>query len=99
MTEIIDKALIGICVILIVTCCVLHSRVEYFKGKNSELTMQLEGCTKDVEASNKAEEKSAEVIKEIRTVVKKVPSVCDCYNSPVDSDVLDILRHRNRNKK
>lgn len=62
------------------------------KSELATVKKEVKECRNVIEKTNKAEEKADSQISEIKTIVKTVPSDCACYDSPIDSSILNRVR-------
>lgn len=53
----------------------------------TELNSKIEGFKNEISKYNRAQERAAETIEKVRTVVRTVKSDCDCYNTVIPDDV------------
>ena len=53
----------------------------------TELNNKIEGFKNEISKYNRAQERAAETIEKVRTVVRTVKSDCDCYNTVIPDDV------------
>lgn len=60
-------------------------------NKIGELTVNFEGCRNEISKYNRAQERAAQTIEKVRTVVRTVKSDCDCYNTAIPDDVRRLL--------
>jgi chromosome segregation ATPase len=58
----------------------------------TELNSKIEGFKNEISKYNRAQERAAETIEKVRTVVRTVQSDCDCYNTLLPDGVRKILR-------
>lgn len=63
------------------------------ENKNNALQTEIKGYKNAIQEYNDAQERAGKTIEKVRTIVRTVKSDCDCYNTPVDSRVLDTIRN------
>lgn len=62
------------------------------KEKNSGLSIELKGCKDEFTKQSEANQRANSTIGEIKTIIKTVASPCDCYNTAIDSAIIDRVR-------
>lgn len=93
------KILTTVCVFLAVCALYFNFRVDYLKNENTSLKSEktslkneIKGYKNAIQEYNDAQERAGEKIEKVRTIVRTVKSDCDCYNTLVDSRLLDTIR-------
>lgn len=93
------KILTTVCVFLAVCALYFNFRVDYLKNENTSLRnektslkKEIKGYKNAIQEYNDAQERAGEKIEKVRTIVRTVKSDCDCYNTLVDSRLLDTIR-------
>ena len=61
---------------------------------NKLLTAEALAWKQEVERYNESQTKAAKTIQELRQNANRKNEKCDCYNMPIDGDIIDVLRHR-----
>lgn len=62
------------------------------ENQNNALQTEIKGYKNAIQEYNDAQERAGEKIEKVRTIVRTVKSDCDCYNTLVDSRLLDTIR-------
>ena len=62
------------------------------ENKNNALQTEIKGYKNAIQEYNDAQERAGEKIEKVRTVIRTVKSDCDCYNTLVDSGLLNTIR-------
>ena len=62
------------------------------ENQNNALQTEIKGYKNAIQEYNDAQERAAKTIEKVRTIVRTVKSDCDCYNTLVDSGLLDTIR-------
>lgn len=86
-------------VFLGISALYLNYKVDYLKNENTSLRNEknglkekIKGLENAIQEYNRAQERAGEKIEKVRTIVRTVKSDCDCYNTLVDSRLLDTIR-------
>lgn len=61
---------------------------------NKLLTAEALSWKQEVEHYNESQNKAIKTINELRKNANRENEKCDCYNMPINSDIIDVLRHR-----
>ena len=80
-----NKYLLIACVVLSLICAVSIRSC-------TQAQVKLKEATQVINNNNKAEKDAVKVITKVREIVKNVKEDCDCYNQPLPSDVIKLLR-------
>lgn len=67
-------------------------RVVNAENQNNALQTEIKGYKNAIQEYNDAQERAGEKIEKVRTVIRTVKSDCDCYNTLVDSRLLNTIR-------
>ncbi len=93
------KFVTGMAVVLVIMLYIAKLRIDNLVELNEKLETQKKECFEnyakyknEIKRQETAAEQAQKDICEIRTVVKTVPSICDCYNSAVDSSIINRVR-------
>lgn len=87
------------CVILIVSVYILFSRYEYSKKQITTLEIEKNNLVNIVKGYQNAEVEANKTINQLRKTLESSKANMDWYNTPIPTDVLDIVRKRHNRKK
>ena len=71
-------------------------KISLLEGEKSELTSQLKSKEAEIEKYNQKQVEASEQIQKVREVIKKVKEPCDCYNTRLPDDALQLLHDNNK---
>ena len=69
----------------------LENQINKFQVKITELKQINENCNDKVDKYSAAQERAADKIEKVRTIVRTVKSDCDCWNVNLPDDVRKLL--------
>lgn len=94
------KVLGTICVILAVSAYILFSMYRHSQKEIATLESEKNSLTNMVKGYQNAEVEANITIRELRNKIRDNKKSSDWYNTPIPTDVLDVLQERhNRNRK
>ena len=67
-------------------------KITALKGELATVKQDLKGCRDEIKQISSSDEKAEQQISEIKTIVKTVKSDCNCYDSPIDANIIDRVR-------
>lgn len=68
--------------------------IKSLKIENKNMNNKYEACNEKISKYNSAQEKSAQIIEKVRTVVRTVESDCNCYDVLLPADVRKLLNNK-----
>lgn len=71
-------------------------QINTLEGEKTELISQLKSKEAEIENYNQKQLEASEQITKVREVVKRIKEPCDCYNTLVNPELLDILHNNNQ---
>lgn len=71
-------------------------QIETLTGENTDLKTQLKSKEAEIDEYNKKQLQASSTIEKVREVVKRVKEPCDCYNTLISPELLDILHNNNQ---
>jgi peptidoglycan hydrolase CwlO-like protein len=71
----------------------LEGEKNSLKTEIKQISKNLEACNVKIDEFNRAQEKAAEKIEKVRTIIRTVKSDCNCYDVALPDDVRKLFKY------